>query len=904
MKKIQRSFFFLSVLILMTFLAPAQPQLVGSLRFGGPQIGGAIFRIDVPGTSPGVVHPFNNLNPHRPVGGVCAGDEDWFYGTLTYNGTNNEGAGYRIKKDGTGYVKLFDFGTNSVARGTPFYHTDGKVYYNAENKLKVFDPATMGVTDVTLMSFSYSKELLIDANDYVYCFGFGEQLVRQKTDGSDWSQLHQFNSATEGSSGDIGVTEVPGDIIFGVMKFGGTNNGGTLYSINKDGTNFTVHHQFINATGEFPESKLVLFDGRLFGTTSRGGSFDNGVLYTINLDGTGYRVLTSIDPGLGSGSEPMGNIQIAADGRVYGCYSQFNTNSSFTANRLWKVDSSGTNLEPFYNLRQREHGHWNIDILLTNDSIFLSTQEQGRHDGGVLSMTDTFGFGGAALHHFGESTNGFYPESGFIKGSDGRLYGTTSIGGADGNGIVYSVNATGAGFTKLHEFTDAEGYNPAGKLLEGSDGKIYGVCNIGGPTNTGCIYRMDKNGANFQVIYNFSDFEGGYFPVGDLVEGSGGVLYGMVMQGNNGSGVFRVNLNGTGYTLLKNFTQASIYGPQSGLALYRGYLYGFTLFGGVAGRGGIFRIRTDGTGYQLMHEFTSTEGQFPWAPPTIANNGRVYGTAQMGGTNFYGNLFSIDTSGAGFTVLRDFDFATDGAYPNGQLVQGSDGLLYGATQSSGLMPGGGGTIFRMNLDGSGFTTLKEFNNTTEGSGAGTLLDLTATPLPVQWVDFTAKQKAQTVLLKWQTAQEQNADKFIIERSGTGVAFQTIGAVTATGNTPVGSRYSFTDADPLPGDNYYRLKQTDKDGKFTFSKIARVHFERRTIITLSPNPVLDNLTIRIPAGEPIQSVDITDASGRLMMRKAAFNSSVAIISCSTLSKGIYWVKVQTARNNYQLNFMKQ
>lgn len=901
MKKIQLSFFNVAVLIFISISLQAQPQLVGPLGYGGPQNGGGLFRLNLPGTTPGMVHLFNKLSPHRPTGGVVAGDDDWLYGSITYNGTNNEGAAYRIRRDGTGFIKLFDFGAGAISVGTPYYHTDGKVYFNAYNSIKVFDPSVTGVTTLDPQGLVLNNNLWIDADDYIYYITFGERLVRIKTDGSLYEELHLFNSATEGLTGTIGVTPIPGNRIFGVMKYNGLNGGGTIYSINSDGTNFTVHHQFEQATGIEPESKLFYFDGKLFGTARQGGDNLLGVLYAIDANGTNYRVLRHFETSFGTGN-PSGNIQISADGRIFGCYPQHHLDNSFIANRLWKADTSGANLENFFSVDQRQNGQYNLDILLSNDTIFLATQERGRHEGGVISYVDTFGNGPTPIHHFGAVANGFWPKTAVIKASDGKLYGTASVGGPDGNGVVYSINAAGTGFLNLHTFLDAEGYEPAGELLEASNGKIYGGLRFGGPINTGCIYRMDKNGANFQIIYNFPDVTNAHWPVGDLIEGPGLVVYGMFEQSSNGSGIFRMNLDGSNFTVIKHFASGELGGPGSGLRLYRGYLYGFSYAGGT-GRGGIFRIRLDGTGYQEMHVFNGTDGSLPMESPVIGRtDGKIYGTASQGGTDGFGLVFSIDTSGTGFTILHQF--ATEAPYPHGQLIQASDGLLYGTTFWSNIGPGGGGIVFRLNTDGSGFLVLKEFNSETEGAGPGSIMDLTATALPVQWGDFIAKQKEQTVLLEWKTVQEQNADQFIIERSNTNATFQPIGTITATGNTTTGTSYSFTDTDPFYGDNYYRLKQTDRDGNFTYSKTVRISFESRVDITLSPNPAQDNLTINLPANQTAKNISVTDASGRLVLRFAPGNRPVITIPVHNLSKGMYWLQVQTGQKSYRMPFMKQ
>jgi hypothetical protein len=88
-------------------LTYSQPKLVGTVHYGGPKYGGSIFRLDLPGSTPGVVYAFNNVAPHRPTGGVVAGNADWYYGSLNYNGVNNNGGLYRIQRNGSNFYDVY-----------------------------------------------------------------------------------------------------------------------------------------------------------------------------------------------------------------------------------------------------------------------------------------------------------------------------------------------------------------------------------------------------------------------------------------------------------------------------------------------------------------------------------------------------------------------------------------------------------------------------------------------------------------------------------------------------------------------------------------------------------------------------------------------------------------------------
>lgn len=887
--------------MVLPFSMAAQPRLAGPLSFNGVQEGGALFRYNLPGNTPGIIHSFNNLSPRQPVAGVCKGDGDWLYGILTYNGTSGNGAFYRIQSDGTGFAILQNL--SGLPSGIPYYYTDGQIYFPDNSSIMKFNPATNSFT--TVGGFSLSKSLYIDANDWIYYTG-ANTINKIKTDGTNETVLRTFIPATDGSGGIAGLTETSGDTLFGTNANEGAANGGTLYSIKKDGSGFTVHHQFTAASGIYPESKPVYFDGKLYGTTSQGGNFNLGVLYTIRPDGSGYRVLHHFDPGSPALGVISGDISITSNGRIFGTFNQFYYAAS-TPYRLFKIDTGGQNFGVFFQVDQRNNGNVNMDVLMTNDeTIFFPTREMGRHDGGVMNRCDTSGFG-TGLFHFGFSNNGFRPAGGLIKGSDGKLYGTTDIGGADGNGIIFSINQDGTGYTKLHELNDTEGYNPHGRLLEAGDGKLYGVCQLGGSNNSGCIYSLNKNGTGFALVYVFSPITG-HSPCGSLVEDNQGILYGATEFGGSGYGVlFKVNKDGTGYTILKTFNNniPELVRPANGIIISDNYLYGVCQFGGARNIGGVFRIKKDGSAYQVLYEFTGADGSNPTASPIIAGNGKLYGTTDFGGNNQDGTVFRIDTTGSNFTVLKHFSSTIDGRNPTGGLIQASDGLIYGTTFSNFFPPDFGGTLYKMNLDGSGFAVLLTFNASSEGFGPGALMDINGNVvLPVELIGFMAKKTGNSVLLTWKTVSESNSRHFEIERSTDGRQFNTIGSITAAGNSGSTIPYSFPDLSPVDGMNYYRLKQVDLDGAYNFSNIVSINFERTGLVTIAPNPVKDRLTIQLEQNHRFQTISIFDATGKLVIKQNISGANMQI-PVGDLPKGWYVLKLGGNDNSSkQYSFVKE
>ena len=186
-----------------------------------------------------------------------------------------------------------------------------------------------------------------------------------------------------------------------------------------------------------------------------------------------------------------------------------------------------------------------------------------------------------------------------------------------------------------------------------------------------------------------------------------------------------------------------------------------------------------------------------------------------------------------------------------------------------------------------------------GSSMGIAYDninISATALPIQLTQFTAEKLNRTAaLLSFATALEQNNDYFSIERSADGLRFNEIGRVQGAGNSLETREYSYTDNTPLRGINYYRLKQTDYDGKFTFSPVVSLNFDgidRGNGVRLSPQPVKDQLTVTPEqAFQQDARWELFDLSGRLLqagtLSAEANNFS---IQAATLTDGAYVLRI--------------
>jgi uncharacterized repeat protein (TIGR03803 family) len=349
------------------------------------------------------------------------------------------------------------------------------------------------------------------------------------------------------------------------------------------------------------------------------------------------------------------------------------------------------------------------------------------------------------LYSFTGGSDGASPIGDLIL-SGNTLYGRTLISASGRYGTLYKVNADGTGFTAFYSFafiTSILNLDYAGLILSGDT--LYGTTRWSGSTG-GTVFAVNTNGAAFTVIHNFAPLDPNTFPISGGANPLGGViisgntLYGTTDIGggfNNGT-VFKVNTDGSGFITLYNFTaapnpdigtNADGARPVAGLILSGNTLYGTTPYGGISGNGTIFKVNTDGSSFIVLHSFTGGGyGGGPQASLILSGN-TLYGTA--GGGNFTnGTIFKVNTDGSGFTTLHSFTASgfnsslevytnSDGAGPMAGLIL-SGNTLYGTAAGGGSSASG--TIFKVNTNGSGFTTLYNFmatsgSNSTNSDGA-------------------------------------------------------------------------------------------------------------------------------------------------------------------------------------------
>lgn len=327
-----------------------------------------------------------------------------------------------------------------------------------------------------------------------------------------------------------------------------------------------------------------------------------------------------------------------------------------------------------------------------------------------------------------QGSDGTAPSLGPLASDGTTLYGTTEFGGDSGNGCLYRINADGSNFQVLYQFTGSTtgGSRPnSNPILVGS--WLYGTTLSGGTDSGGTVYKVGTDGNNFTILHSFVSSEG-FHPYSGLTQ-LGTILFGMTFEGGTGYAggmIFKIDTDGNNYAVVHVFAggESDGYKGYGSLTAYGSVLYGTTQQGGTGNKGVVFKLDPAGPTLTVLHSFVGSgaDGDTPTGY-LVVDNGAIYGMTQKGGGYDKGTVFMMFTDGSNPALLHQFagDF-NDGQTPVAGLIKAS-WMLYGFTTNGGLYNGiGMGTMFMVGDNGYGFAVLVHFAGATGGwyPGGGTL----------------------------------------------------------------------------------------------------------------------------------------------------------------------------------------
>jgi uncharacterized repeat protein (TIGR03803 family) len=363
-----------------------------------------------------------------------------------------------------------------------------------------------------------------------------------------------------------------------------------------------------------------------------------------------------------------------------------------------------------FNMLNGENPYYGSLIVGPDGNLYGTTIVGGSHASGTIFDVTTAGVL-TALHNFcsqGNCTDGSFPDSGVVLGTDGNFYGTTSGGSVFGQGTVFKLTPGGT-LTTLYNFCSqsncTDGGRPEGGLVQGEGGNLYGTTAVGGAQDAGTVFKITATGV-LTTLYSFCaqiNCTDGWTVFSVLTRASNGKFYGVTVNGGaNGWGtLFSITATGS-LTTLHSFSFTDGASPSGGLVQASdGSLYGITSGGGRGGEGTVFKMDKTGkltTIYNFCAKAYCSDGLAPFGTLVQGSNGDLYGTTHGGGALSRGTIFEITTKGV-LTTLHSFGGA-DGSFPYAGLVQDSNGTLYGTTYYGGNLScifygTGCGTVFSL-----------------------------------------------------------------------------------------------------------------------------------------------------------------------------------------------------------------
>ncbi|HUB26577.1 MAG TPA: choice-of-anchor tandem repeat GloVer-containing protein [Tepidisphaeraceae bacterium] len=297
-------------------------------------------------------------------------------------------------------------------------------------------------------------------------------------------------------------------------------------------------------------------------------------------------------------------------------------------------------------------------------------------------------------------SNGEDPNYGLVMDSKGDLFGTTETGGSDDYGTVFELPAGSSTIQDIVSFTYSNGYGPDTNLVMDSAGDIFGGTTSGGLTYAGTIFEYSASGV-FSTVADFSTSSLSS-PFGTLAIDSAGDIFGATLSGGADSdgGVFELPAGTSTINTLASFTTGT--DPIGGVTDVGGNLFGTSDEGGSASEGMLYEVPAGSGTVATLYSFGSAtgSGEYPIGGLVADASGDLYGTTATGGANDEGTVFELPSGSVTPTFLASFD-GTNGAVPEGNLIFGMGGNLYGTTSDGGATGVDEGTVFEYNLTPAG-----------------------------------------------------------------------------------------------------------------------------------------------------------------------------------------------------------
>jgi uncharacterized repeat protein (TIGR03803 family) len=670
--------------------------------FGGPLGKGVLLHLGSGDLQPTRIHAFNTLDGSgtTPVGGVALGKDGFLYGTTKFGGPDKNysfGTIYRIQTNGTGYTTLHQFGSLT---------NDG----------------TLPVGPLTVLPdgqvFGVTTQGGATGNGILY---------RMHGDGSAYQIVHSFGSDSNDGKSPLGGMVVGADgAVYGTTSDGGAHGGGTVFRISPTGTDYSILSDLPESGGPNggPASGLLsLLDGTLLGT-SRSGATNGGYLFALRIDGSNFGILHEYPPYPydTNAHSPASTLVQSADGTVYGITSADQFIDSIS---IFSLSAPKWEYKELVNLPSQRRGqnylltplgdgmlylvptpnpnlYQPVDVLQFDSmtktltpKLKLSTYDKSFKAAGIEGLSTlvegndhalyllAFGDNGSTdallrltkdgqtmevVHSFPFTTgNGPTLNLNLARDRSGVLHGSwvANLSTGDYSTANFSYDPSSRTYSNL-----ATNYSWLSSHLEvGPDARWYGSA-LGGNS---ILFSSESSGDGFHSLLNLPG-RAWITPSPDYN------LYGLasVSMDTSPRRVFRMNMDGSGFNVLADVARLTegLSNVVNIVLADDQFLYGVASAGGSFGLGGVFRVAVDGSAFQVLHTFKNENG--PTSLPSgilVADDGFIYGISSLiasGGTTYGGFVYRLSRDGSIYEEFPD----SRAIYFTNPTIQGSDGAIY------------------------------------------------------------------------------------------------------------------------------------------------------------------------------------------------------------------------------------
>lgn len=695
MKKLISVFFLLGV---FTFQTRAQSVLYGVTPGNGS---GVISKLTPSTNALDPIYKFQNPGT-SPYGSEFTEVNGKLYSATDLGGSFNKGVLFSFDPASNTYTKLHDL--NSTCTGVLTNGNGSMIYGVTADYIFSYNASTTVFT--IQYYFTSSQKGPID----------GLTLGRDgKFYGITRTLLFSYDTSTHVYTKYTDLDPESGNPICGLTlghdnnlyfnTIGGSiNYAGILYCFNPLTSSVQDVHDYNATTGDFPDERMTLGnDGKLYGTTLDG--LHLGTLFSFD-PGTGdYQNLHDFENGAGGRFTQA--LLIGSNGKLYGVSSSIDYDDAI----LFSVDPSTHVFTVLHNFQNT--GSSLLDqqaptgkLLEASDGRFYGMVANEYQSNGNIFVYDPTSAELTTVFSFSSAT-GFEPGSSLAKGTDGLLYGTTNKGGLHGRGVLFSFNPANNTYKKRYDFDDQNGFLTGQYLTVLSNGKIFGTTILGGASGQGVIFSFDPASNTYTKIYDFTeeDGDGGF----GLTEGNDGLLYGISKrQSYNQINIYSLHPVSGVHMNLYSLTNIQLSGKF--VKTTAGQLYAMGL--GDAYSGGAILSYDPQTNIGVVtYPFGNANARLPYGDLFFSSDGSLYGMTSEGGAYNQGVLFSFNTASNTITKLFDFN-GVDGAQPMGGLGE-DGGNLYGMTSAGGA--NNFGVAFSYRPSTQTFTKLWDFDGTDGGN---------------------------------------------------------------------------------------------------------------------------------------------------------------------------------------------